>query len=98
VIFMDLGVLDRTMVASESAVYADLDGEAVLLNVDTGIYYGLDEVGTAIWRVLERGACETEIVERLLEEYDVEPAQLRGDVSTFLALLVDKGLAQDSSG
>jgi hypothetical protein len=82
--------------ANESVVAAELDGEAVLLNVDTGIYFGLDSVGTNIWKLLcdGDGVADDEIVGRLSAEYDVEPDQLRVDVAEFLGLLVSKGLAR----
>jgi hypothetical protein len=84
----------RSVVASESVVGADMDDEAVLLNAETGIYFGLDAVGTEIWKSVEAGAREDEIVERLRAAFDVDEAQLRSDVAEFLDLLIAKGLAQ----
>ena len=85
-------ILDRTLMVSDSVVYAELDDEAVLLNVDTGIYFGLNGIATDIWRSLEQGASLNEIVELLLNEYEVEPAQLHADVSDFLTALAARGL------
>ena len=79
---------------SESVVCAELDDEAGLLSVETGIYFGLDSVGARIWALLGEGAGPDEIFDRLLAEYDVEPAQLRADVSAFLEQLVANGLAR----
>jgi hypothetical protein len=84
--------LDRMLVINESAVYAELDDEAVLLNVDAGIYFGINAIGTEIWNALGRGDSESAIVDHLAEEYDVEPGQLRTDVAEFLSALESRGL------
>src|SRR5215470_14819153 len=89
-----LKILGRTLAASESVVAAGLDDETVLLNVETGIYFGLDAIGTQIWKAIETGAREGEIVDRLLDEYEVDPAQLRSDVIQFIDLLITKDLAR----
>lgn len=85
-------VLNQTLRASESVVSADLDGETVLLNVETGVYFGLDPVGTEIWKVLEKGATEDDVVTRLGEIFDVDAVQLREDVREFVSLLQEKQL------
>lgn len=78
---------------NEAVVFAALNDEAVLLHIETGIYFGLDETGARIWTLLSEGYTEEAIIGKLLEEYDVEPALLRSDVTTFLANLLNKGLA-----
>ena len=79
---------------NESVVCAELDGEMVLLNVETGIYFGLDEVGSEIWKLLVDGEREGTIVDKLVEKYDAPAECIRADVATFLELLVSKGLLQ----
>ena len=77
---------------NESVVSAELDNEMVLLNVETGIYFGLDQIGTQIWSMLVAGEDEASIMDRLLSDYDVEPDQLLTDVKEFVDLLETKGL------
>lgn len=84
----------RTIVISESVIAAELDGEAILLDVVNGIYFGLDEVGTRIWGLLTDGLSPTMIRDELLAEYDVDPESLESDVSAFLDRLLAKGLAR----
>ena len=52
----------------------------------------LNEVGAEIWKMLPEGENEEEIVERLLRDYDAEPAQVREDVSAFLDRLRGLGI------
>lgn len=47
----------------------------------------LNEVGAEIWKMLPEVECEEEIVQRLLQEYEAEPAQVREDVSEFMSQL-----------
>jgi hypothetical protein len=80
------------MQVSEAVVYAELEDEAVLLNAESGLYFGLDAIGTRIWKLLEQRASEETIIARLYEEFDVSMDQLRQDVAAFLRLLEAKGL------
>lgn len=89
--------LRRRLAIPESVVCAELADETVLLNIETGIYFGLDHVGTHIWRLLAEGREEEEILAALEAEYEVEPVQLRADVAAFLDLLMEKGLARQGA-
>jgi hypothetical protein len=81
-------------VCDDSVVYTELDGEAVLLNVESGIYFGLDAIGTRIWSLIGEGVPDEQIHMRLLEEYDVAPEQVRADVADFIDALVAQGLVR----
>jgi len=76
----------------QSVVAARIESELVLLDVDQGTYFGLDELGTEIWESISSGGDTDELVARLVEEYDVSPEQLRVDIAGFLDELEDKGL------
>ena len=52
----------------------------------------LNEVGADIWKMLPEVETEEEIVARILQDYDAEPAQVRKDVSEFLERLRDLGI------
>jgi len=80
---------------SDSVVDAVLGDEVILLNVESGLYFGLDPVGTRIWELLVEGTSEQEIVGRVLDEYDVEPERARTDVEAFIQTLASRGLTQE---
>lgn len=86
--------VEQRIQINQSIVCAELDQEMVLLNVETGKYFGLDSIGTRIWELLTNGADEEGIIASLLNEYEVDPVQLRRDVSEFLNALRDKNLVQ----
>ena len=87
-------VMERRIRAKDSIISAELDNEAVLLNVETGIYFGIDAVGTRIWQLLESGSTADKIFAQLQEEYEVEPGVLRADLTEFLDLLQANELVQ----
>lgn len=80
------------VVVSPKLAVANLGDEAVLLDAESGNYFGLNEVAA---RILELAASETtvdRIVKALLEEYDVDRSRLEADVSAFVRDLESKGL------
>ena len=73
-------------------LFRDVDGEAVILNMDTGEYYGLDEVGTRMWTLLAQLGQIELARQELLKEYDVEESRLEQDLLDFVGKLEAKEL------
>jgi Coenzyme PQQ synthesis protein D (PqqD) len=69
-----------------------LENELVLLNLQAEFYYGLDEIGTRMWKVLTTASSIDDAYVQLLTEFDVEPELLRLDLSRLLRQLFGKGL------
>ena len=74
----------------------DLQGETVILNLNTGVYWGLDPVGTRVWQLLQQQARVGAILETLLTEYDAAEDQLRQDLLNLLSRLMENGLVEVS--
>lgn len=71
----------------EATLHQELNGETVLLSLETGVYHTLDRVGTRMWNLLAEHR-DPEVVLRLLHrEYDVSAERLREDLDRFLAEL-----------
>jgi Coenzyme PQQ synthesis protein D (PqqD) len=78
-------MLDSSViVASSEQISSDLGLEAVILNLKSGVYHGLNEVGASIWKLIQEPLTVKEIEHKLLEEYDVEPEQCQSDVIAIL--------------
>jgi hypothetical protein len=82
------------VVASKEQVFSDLGGEAVVLSLKSGVYYGLDEVGAHIWDLIQTPRRVSEVCDLLLEEYDVEPDNCEHDVIALLLSLASEGLIE----
>jgi Coenzyme PQQ synthesis protein D (PqqD) len=69
-----------------------LDQEAVLLNLETERYFGLDAIGARMWQVVTTAATLEAAFAELAEEYDVAPETLRSNLNDLLNHLVENGL------
>lgn len=83
-----------TLKIADNVLFQEVDGEAVLLSLDEGCYYGLDELGTRIWKLLDQDLDNEQVVAAIVEEYDVAPDQARRDLDRFLGDLEQSGLIQ----
>ena len=75
-----------------SVIYRDVSGEVVLLNLQSGVYYGLDPVGSRMWQLLMEQRPLDDVCSVMLEEYDVTADVLRADLSKLVDELASKGL------
>lgn len=89
-----MATLEMRVKVNQDVLFRDLGGEAVILNLHSGKYYGLDEVGTRMWSLLiEHGQVE-QAYAALLAEYDVGEERLQQDLLHFVEELVSHGLVQ----
>lgn len=92
----ETGIDPETMIIpTPENVYCELEGEAVILDLHDGIYYGLDPVGTSIWEKLQKQAMTFgALVDALTDEYDVERAQCSQDLTELLTAMRGRGLVE----
>ena len=69
-----------------------VDDETVLLDLESGMYFGLDGVGKRIWESVTDGKSLGEIAAVITAEYEVDEAQALSDVIAFASDLVERGL------
>ncbi len=75
-------------------LFRELVGEAVLLDLKTQRYYGLDTIGTRIWQLLSEQKRTDAVYEAMLAEFEVDDTQLRQDLDAFIHELEDAGLIE----
>ncbi len=71
-----------------------IDDEAVLLELSSGTYFGLNEVGSEIWQLIADGATTNELRQRLMQKFDVDPETLDRDLRELVAELLQRGLVK----
>ena len=76
----------------EDVVFEVLDGEAVVLNLKTGIYFTLNQVGTRAWQLIREHGELSKVRDVMLAEYEVEAAVLDADLKELAEQLRSKGL------
>lgn len=77
---------------ADHVVCRNLANESVLLNLDTGTYFGLDAVGTRFWNLLAEHGSSATAIDTLLTEYDVDAPRLQKDVAALIDQLLAKRL------
>jgi hypothetical protein len=83
-----------TVVASTNQVSSDLGGEAVILQVESGVYYGVNAVGAAIWSLLREPRTVQEIQDAILREFAVDAERCQKDVMAILRRFEAEGLIE----
>ena len=82
-------------VAVNDLLFQELaDGESVFLNLNNENYYGLDLVGTDIWKALTTSNTIQEAYDKILSEYEVEEKVFKKDFDELLNNLLENGLME----
>src|SRR5438093_418349 len=71
---------DDSIAIHETAVFRELDGEVIVLNLETGDYFGLDEVGARFWSLLGQHPSVRQVVDIMSGEYNVARDTLEADL------------------
>lgn len=79
-------------VVPDHVLSQDIGGGIVILDLESGSYYGLNEAGSRIWQLIQRHSTLDEVIEALLEEYDTDEATLRRDLLKCLKALAEARL------
>jgi Coenzyme PQQ synthesis protein D (PqqD) len=72
--------------------YRELEGQMVLVHLGTNRIYSLNETGARFWELLAGGSERAEIEQQLLDEFAIEPDELRQEIDSMLTALADEGL------
>jgi hypothetical protein len=78
--------------ASPDVLAAQMEGEAVLLHLETKHYFRLNETAAFVWQALEKGADSRALADMLCAEFDVAPDQARSELERLLGELSERGL------
>ncbi|HEX6747381.1 MAG TPA: PqqD family protein [Longimicrobium sp.] len=88
---------ETVLVAARDQVSAEVEGEAVILNLADGVYYGLDGVGARVWELLRRPRSVAELRDALTAEYDVDPDTAWRDLLVLLGELAERRLVEPAA-
>ena len=87
--------LDTKLSVPKQVMSRLVGDETVLLDLASGLYFGLDGVGKVIWESVSEGHDLGTAVKTVIAEYDVEKAQAEADVLEFASTLVERGLLDE---
>ncbi len=83
---------DRVEVRSPNVISEIIGGEAVIIDLDSGTYYSLDPVGSAVWALVEPGTRVGAVVDALAARFDAPREVVEASAHRFLARLREEGL------
>ena len=83
-----------TVVVAPDVLGSELGSEVVMLSLRDGTYYGLDEVGAEIWRLVQAPTTIASIVSSLMDTYDVDAQRCRADVVSMVRVMRERGLVE----
>jgi len=86
--------VDSVVVAAREQVSCKLEDEAAILNLASGVYYGLDPVGARIWHLIQQPRSVQEVLDTLLDHYEVERERCARDLLALLQKLLAEGLVK----
>jgi hypothetical protein len=86
--------LNTTLHIPASVSFSVVGEDAFLLNTQTNKYYGLEKVGARLWELLNEGKQLRDGYQILLDEYEVDPAQLEQDILELINHLMENGLVE----
>jgi hypothetical protein len=82
------------VVASKDQVSTNLSGEAVILGMRDGVYYGLDPVGARIWELVQAPCAIDDVASAIATEYDVSRERALADLLALAGQLMERGLLE----
>ena len=90
--------LDSRLRAVTEHVSCQLEGEAFILSLRSGVYYGLNPVGARIWELIQEPRTPLEIRDALILEYQVDEADCTRDILALLERLLQWNLVEVQNG
>jgi hypothetical protein len=88
---------ESRIVLAKDQVSCDLAGEAAIVNLNNGVYYGLDAIGARVWNLMREPVTFAHVVDSLLATYQVERPTLESDLRAFIHQLAEQGLVEISA-
>lgn len=84
--------ISSTVSASADPLSTEIDGELVMMDMDSGRYFNLDRIGTVIWRELEQPRKVADLCQSLSQRYEAPASEIERDVLDLLRQMADKKL------
>lgn len=86
---------DTRLVAARDQVSCELDGQAVILGLADGVYYGLDPVGATVWTLLERAPhTVAQLRDAVTDEFEVDAPTAEADLIELMGDMLARGLVE----
>jgi hypothetical protein len=85
---------DTILSRSEDYLSNEIDGEIVMMNIETGMYVSMNATGKSVWDILENPASISDILTALTKEYEIDAETCQKDVTPFIEQMIEKKILQ----
>jgi hypothetical protein len=92
----DISLDSRFAPRTEDIAAKVIDGEAIIINLTTGLYYSLENVGAAVWQMVADRRSVKEMAGAISERYDVTRDRAQSDLATFVDQLLTESLIEEA--
>ena len=83
---------NKVITQNQGNIVSDMDGELVMLSIEKGNYYNLGVLGGEIWNLIEKPIIISDLLDKLISQYDVSQQECEEEVLSFLSDLYNEGL------
>jgi hypothetical protein len=91
----DSAIADATIVSRSSSVLtAEVDGEIVMMSIEQGHYFGLDHIGSDIWKRIEPPCSFAALIDGLAADYEADRATIMTDVRNLLGHMAERDVVR----
>lgn len=88
-------IADLTVISRSPAVLAaEVDGEIVMMSIEQGRYFGLDDIGSDIWKRIEQPCSFATLVDALAADYEADRGTIAADVTVLLTRMVEEDVVR----
>jgi hypothetical protein len=77
---------------ADEVAFETVDGEAILINLSTGIYYSIDGIGSLVWSAIENGFSLLEVCQSVSTTYNRDTDEVNAHIATFVDQLLAENL------
>jgi hypothetical protein len=83
-----------TIVRNPAVLAAEVDGEIVMMSIEQGRYFGLDDIGSDIWKRIEQPCSFAVLVDALAADYEADRGTIAADVTALLARMAEQDVVR----
>lgn len=84
--------MNSLIVRNPDLISTDMDGDTVMMSIESGEYYGINGVGSRIWELLDKPTTLSEITTIICSEFEVPDLVCQADAKLFIQTLIESGL------
>lgn len=86
--------MDSHLLRSKDLVAANMDGDTVMMSIESGHYFGIGGIGSRVWELLEFEVTLSDLMASILNEYEIDEEACLNDLSEFISKLAKEGLVR----